>query len=73
MSVTYGLNDNYTDIYDGKMAKLLYKGQRQQNKPKTKTTTKQKTQKQNKQTKTTTKTGGEGRGVIKQITNRILS
>ena len=25
MSVTYGLNDNYTDIYDGKMANCCQK------------------------------------------------
>ena len=38
--MTYRQNDNYTHIYDGKMANCCQKGQRQQNKTKTKTTTK---------------------------------
>ena len=63
LSVTYIQNDNHTDTYDGKMAKLLSKRQRQQNKQKTKMTTKNKqTNKQTKQ-KRQQQNGRRGRGL----------
>ena len=55
MSVTYGQNDNYTDIYDGKMANCCenVRGNKKLKKSETKTKQKAKAKQKNKQTKQT--------------------
>ena len=76
-------NDNYTGIYDGKMANCCQKvrGDRTNQRPKQQQKQKQAKQKKTnpkQQTTTTTKReegpgcGGGGWGVKKQITNRMV-
>ena len=80
MSVNYGQNDNYRDIYDGKMANCCQKVRdnklNQRQKQQQKQTNKQNHKKIQHQNKTNNnnnnKTGGEVRGVKKQIANRMV-
>ena len=75
MSVTYRQNDNYTDIYDGKIANSCQKirGNKTKQRPKQQQNkTKQKQNKANKTNKQNKTKREEAAGVIKQVINRMV-
>ena len=71
MSVTYGQNDNYTDIYDGKMVNCCQKvrGNKANQRPKQQQNKKEKENKQTNKT-TTNKTKQNNNKQNKTTTNR---
>ena len=81
LSVTFRQHDNYTDVYDGKMANCCQKarGNKKNQRINYNKTKQKKKEKENKQTtnqkskQNNNKTGGWGWRGIKQITTRMLS